>query len=120
MSSATHSIYVRYTALSSVVEVTDGCARVIISEQQVTQRLTREELKMPPRGRVVFVGNIPYDMTEEQLIDIFKEVGPVVSFRLMFDRDTGKARGYGFCEFADTETAASAIRNCKCAPSYFY
>jgi cleavage stimulation factor subunit 2 len=65
------------------------------------------------RSRVVFVGNIPYDMTEEQLIDILKEVGPVLSFRLMFDRETGKARGYGFAEYADPETAASAIRNCK-------
>jgi cleavage stimulation factor subunit 2 len=65
------------------------------------------------KSRVVFVGNIPYEMTEEQLVDIFKEVGPVTSFRLMFDRETGKARGYGFCEYADTETAASAIRNCK-------
>lgn len=63
------------------------------------------------KSKVVFVGNIPYEMTEEQLVDIFKEVGPVISFRLMFDRETGKARGYGFCEYADPETAASAIRN---------
>lgn len=64
------------------------------------------------KSRVVFVGNIPYDMTEEQVIEIFKEVGPVVSFKLVFDRETGKTKGYGFCEFADAETAASAIRNC--------
>ncbi|KAJ3163276.1 Cleavage stimulation factor subunit 2 [Geranomyces variabilis] len=62
-------------------------------------------------SRVVFVGNIPYDLTETQLIDIFKEVGPVVSFRLVFDRDTGKPKGYGFCTFQDSETAASAVRN---------
>ncbi|TPX62296.1 hypothetical protein PhCBS80983_g00534 [Powellomyces hirtus] len=62
-------------------------------------------------SRVVFVGNIPYDLTETQLIDIFKEVGPVVSFRLVFDRDTGKPKGYGFCTFQDAETAASAVRN---------
>ena len=61
--------------------------------------------------RVVFVGNIPFEITEEQLIDIFKEVGPVLSFRLMFDRETGRSRGYAFCEYADSETAASAIRN---------
>ncbi|KAK9711853.1 hypothetical protein K7432_007526 [Basidiobolus ranarum] len=61
-------------------------------------------------SRVVFVGNIPYDLTEEQLIDIFKEVGPVVSFRLVFDRESGKPRGYGFCEFLDAETASSAPR----------
>jgi cleavage stimulation factor subunit 2 len=51
------------------------------------------------RSRNVFCGNIPYDMTETQLIDIFSEVGTVVSFRLMFDRDTGKPKGYGFCTF---------------------
>ncbi|KAJ3057311.1 hypothetical protein HK097_009264 [Rhizophlyctis rosea] len=62
-------------------------------------------------SRVVFVGNIPYDLTEPQLIDIFKEVGPVVSFRLLFDRDTGKPKGFGFCTFQDAETAASAVRN---------
>lgn len=61
--------------------------------------------------RVVFVGNIPFEITEEQLIDIFKEVGPVLSFRLMFDRETGRSRGYAFCEYADSETAASAMRN---------
>lgn len=59
----------------------------------------------------MFVGNIPYDMSEEQLIDIFREVGTVVGFRLVFDRETGKPKGYGFCEFEDTETAASAVRN---------
>lgn len=62
-------------------------------------------------SRVVFVGNIPYDMSEEQLIEVFREVGTVVGFRLVFDRESGKPKGYGFCEFEDAETAASAVRN---------
>lgn len=33
------------------------------------------------QSKVVFVGNIPYDMSEEQLTEIFKEVGPLVNFR---------------------------------------
>ncbi|KAL0301300.1 UNVERIFIED_CONTAM: Cleavage stimulating factor 64 [Sesamum radiatum] len=57
------------------------------------------------------VGNIPYDATEEQLIQICEEVGPVVSFRLVIDRETGKPKGYGFCEYKDEETALSARRN---------
>ncbi|KAB1219920.1 NAC domain-containing protein 78 [Morella rubra] len=57
------------------------------------------------------VGNIPYDATEEQLIEICQEVGPVVSFRLVIDRETGKPKGYGFCEYKDEETALSARRN---------
>ncbi|RWS04018.1 cleavage stimulation factor subunit 2-like isoform X2 [Dinothrombium tinctorium] len=59
----------------------------------------------------VFVGNIPYDATEEKLKDIFSEVGPVISFRLVYDRETGKPKGYGFCEYKDQETAMSAMRN---------
>lgn len=61
--------------------------------------------------RSVFVGNIPYDATEEKLKEAFSEVGPVVSFRLVFDKDSGKPKGYGFCEYRDQETAQSAIRN---------
>lgn len=62
-------------------------------------------------SRVIFIGNIPFDLTEEQLTDIFREVGPITNFRLMFDSDTGKPRGFAFCEYADADTAASAIRN---------
>ncbi|KAG8491053.1 hypothetical protein CXB51_014196 [Gossypium anomalum] len=60
---------------------------------------------------LVSVGNIPYDATEEQLIEICREVGPVVSFRLVIDRETGKPKGYGFCEYKNEETALSARRN---------
>jgi len=38
-------------------------------------------------------------------------VGPVVSFKIVYDRETGKPKGYGFCEFRDQETAHSAMRN---------
>uniref|UniRef100_A0A8C8G0F8 RRM domain-containing protein n=1 Tax=Oncorhynchus tshawytscha TaxID=74940 RepID=A0A8C8G0F8_ONCTS len=41
----------------------------------------------------------------------FSEVGLVVSFRLVYDRETGKPKGYGFCEYQDQETALSAMRN---------
>jgi cleavage stimulation factor subunit 2 len=63
------------------------------------------------QNRCVFVGNIPYDATEEQLVQICEEVGPVVSFRLVLDKETGKPKGYGFCEYKDEETALSARRN---------
>lgn len=62
-------------------------------------------------GRVIYVGSIPYDQTEEQILDIFRSVGPVVNFRLVFDKDSGKSKGFGFVEYHDAETAASAVRN---------
>lgn len=50
-------------------------------------------------------------MTEEQITEIFSSAGRVLSFRLVYDRETGRPKGFGFAEYADQETAASAVRN---------
>lgn len=65
----------------------------------------------PIPSKVIYVGSIPYDQTEEQILDIFRSVGPVANFRLVFDKDSGKSKGFGFVEYHDPETAASAVRN---------
>ena len=62
-------------------------------------------------GRVVFIGNIPYGVSEEQIMEIFGRVGSVVSFRLVHDKETGKPKGFGFLEYTDVDAAASAVRN---------
>ncbi|KAI9733935.1 MAG: hypothetical protein M1834_002590 [Cirrosporium novae-zelandiae] len=62
-------------------------------------------------GRVIFIGNIPYGLTEEQIIHTFSSVGQVLNFRLVYDRETGKPKGFGFAEFSDADAAASAVRN---------
>lgn len=50
-------------------------------------------------------------LSETQITEIFSSVGRVVCFRIVFDRDTGRSKGYGFAEYIDAETAASAVRN---------
>ncbi|TKX21727.1 hypothetical protein C1H76_6223 [Elsinoe australis] len=65
----------------------------------------------PVPGRSVFVGNIPYGVSEEQIIDIFSRVGSVNNFRLVHDKETGRPKGFGFLEYADPDTAAAAVRN---------
>ncbi|CAI4228750.1 unnamed protein product [Auanema sp. JU1783] len=62
-------------------------------------------------ARSVFVGNISYDIQEETIKQIFSKVGPVLSIKMVFDRETGKPKGYGFIEFPDVQTAELAIRN---------
>merc|ERR1740128_549702 len=69
--------------------------------------------EQPARMTSVFVGNIPYGVTEEQLKDIFSEAGPVVSFRIVYDRETGRPKGFGFCEFKDVDSAQTAMRSPK-------
>ncbi|KKA30801.1 hypothetical protein TD95_003663 [Thielaviopsis punctulata] len=62
-------------------------------------------------SRVVFVGNIPYDLSEEQIIEIFNSAGKVINFRLVYDRETGRPKGFGFAEYPDSDSASSAVRN---------
>ncbi|KKK12459.1 putative polyadenylation factor subunit CstF64, partial [Aspergillus ochraceoroseus] len=62
-------------------------------------------------GKSVFLGNIPYNLTEEQVKDILSSAGTVTKFRLMMNPETGKPKGYGFADFADADAAASAVRN---------
>ncbi len=50
-------------------------------------------------------------LTDEQITQICGTVGAVLNFRLIYDSETGRPKGYGFAEFADAETAASAVRN---------
>ncbi|PVH94856.1 hypothetical protein DM02DRAFT_618331 [Periconia macrospinosa] len=62
-------------------------------------------------GRVVFIGNIPYGGTEELIIETLERVGKVINFRLVYDKETGRPKGFGFAEFEDADAAASAVRN---------
>lgn len=59
----------------------------------------------------IFVGNLAFNTTEEQLFQTFSEIGKIIKVRLVTDSDTGKPRGYAFVEFEDPQAALSAIRN---------
>ncbi len=46
-------------------------------------------------------------LTEEQIVDIFNSAGKVLSFRLVYDRETGRPKGFGFAEYPDAGTGAA-------------
>jgi RNA recognition motif-containing protein len=60
-------------------------------------------------GRRLYVGNLPYSTTDEQLTDLFGRVGPVDNVRVMRDMATGRARGFAFVEMTSDEDAQRAI-----------
>lgn len=57
----------------------------------------------------LFVGNLPYDATEEDIRQHFSAVGSLSYVSIPLDRETGKKRGFAFVEFADAEQAQAAI-----------
>ncbi|XP_047051317.1 cleavage stimulating factor 64-like [Lolium rigidum] len=62
-------------------------------------------------SRMVYVGNIAFNASEEEARDACELIGPVLSMRLATDAATGKRKGYAFVEYADDATAQSACRN---------
>jgi len=57
----------------------------------------------------LFVGNMPYAMTKEDLSKLFSEAGTVVSASVIFDRETRRSRGFGFVEMSTDEETKKAI-----------
>ena len=60
-------------------------------------------------GRRLYVGNLPFKCTDEDLRALFSEAGAVASVQVMRDTATGRARGFGFVEMATDEGAQKAI-----------
>jgi RNA recognition motif-containing protein len=58
----------------------------------------------------LFVGNLPYDVTEPDLKEFFASVGQVSTVIIPVDRETGKRRGFAFVEFSDQAQAEEATR----------
>jgi cleavage stimulation factor subunit 2 len=59
----------------------------------------------------IFVGNLSFTTTEEQLFTAFSDIGRVLGVRMVNDAETGKSRGFAFVEFEDPQAALAAIRN---------
>ncbi len=57
----------------------------------------------------LYVGGLPYQTTEQDLIDLFVQVGQVASATVITDRNSGRSKGFGFVEMGDEQEARSAI-----------
>jgi len=57
----------------------------------------------------IYVGNLHYDLNEDQLREIFEEYGTVNSVKIISDKFSGKSKGFGFVEMADDSEANQAM-----------
>ncbi|MGI5827792.1 MAG: RNA recognition motif domain-containing protein [Patescibacteria group bacterium] len=57
----------------------------------------------------LFVGSLPYTVTNEQLEEFFSQAGQVVSANVIMDRFSGRSKGFGFVEMSSEEEAKNAI-----------
>jgi cold-inducible RNA-binding protein len=57
----------------------------------------------------IYVGNLSYDATEDQVRSMFEQYGPVDRVSIVTDRDTGQPRGFAFVEMSDDDAASKAM-----------
>ena len=57
----------------------------------------------------LFVGNLSFETTSDEIRDLFSEVGPVESCQVITDRDTGRSKGFGFVEM-NSKAEANAVK----------
>ena len=57
----------------------------------------------------LYVGNLPYTTSEDDLRNLFSQYGTVESVAVITDRETGRSKGFGFVEFGDDNEARNAI-----------
>ena len=61
-------------------------------------------------GNKLYVGNLSYNIRDDDLQQAFAQYGSVSSAKVMMDRDTGRSKGFGFVEMGSVEAAQAAIR----------
>ncbi len=59
-------------------------------------------------GKTLYIGNVPYDATEEDIKKLFVKYGDVISVKMIREPGTGRSKGFGFVEMASGEAALKA------------
>ena len=57
----------------------------------------------------LYVGGLPYQTTEQDLVDLFAQVGQVTEASVITDRETGRSKGFGFVEMSSNQEAQAAV-----------
>jgi RNA recognition motif-containing protein len=60
-------------------------------------------------AKTLYVGNLPWESTEDELAEVFKELASVQSVRIIRDKETGRSKGFGFVELADDTNVDEVI-----------
>ena len=62
----------------------------------------------PPAGTTIFVGNLPFNVNEADLTDVFSQFGNIMELRLVRDKNTGNSKGFAFVQFENACDAKKA------------
>jgi RNA recognition motif-containing protein len=75
----------------------------------LTKSSNQREVHISMASQNLFIGSLAYATTDDSLKAFFETIGPVVSARVITDRDSGRSKGFGFVEFEKDEDNQKAV-----------
>ncbi|KAF7489505.1 Heterogeneous nuclear ribonucleoprotein Q [Sarcoptes scabiei] len=100
------------TKLMDILEKNDFVLEISNNQRKCRQRIDQKRstsFDSFSNEKEIFVGKIPKDLFEDELIELFETVGRIRHLRLMMNPSTGLSRGYAFIQYFDTDHSKSAI-----------
>jgi len=92
------------------VDALEQVARAADSNSSRTRHRKSREGEVAAPNKQLYIGNLYYEVTGEQLKKVFSKFGEVASVRIVYD-NRGLSRGFGYVEFANIEDAQTAVEN---------
>lgn len=101
----------------NAIQLVNGLNNIIVNDNQV---ITCALSKSPKDGandkRTIFVNNLPYDITKEQIKEMFVKYGEILDVRVIYNPKTNKPRGYCYVEFNDEDSTVKCLNDVKDNP----
>ena len=101
----------------NAMQIVNGLNNIIVNDNHV---ITCALSKPPKDGandkRTIFVNNLPYDITKEQIKEMFVKYGEILDVRVIYNPKTNKPRGYCYVEFNDEDSTVKCLNDVKDNP----
>lgn len=104
--------YVAFDSVQAAKRAIDGMHMQIFEGRRVVVQFAQANLKMgsvsPTPSKTLYIGNLPWEMTDRDLNELFRDIRNVIDVRVAIDRRTGQPRGFAHADFTDIPSAQAA------------
>lgn len=101
--------YCQFDTIDAAVRAKEAMHRTVYEGRTVSVRFAAHDVigrrQTNPPSKTIYVGNMPFQMTDRDINDLFKDVPNVIDVRVSMDRRTGQFKGFVHAEFVDIESA---------------
>ncbi|KAA8648490.1 nucleic acid-binding protein [Aspergillus tanneri] len=105
--------YIQYDTIDSAKRAIEAMNGRVFEGRHAVVQFAQNNVntlkRLKPVSKTIFIGNLPFEMTDRDLNELFKDIVNVIDIRVSVDRRTGQIRGFAHVEFTNVESARVAF-----------